>query len=361
MTPKKRTEPDPTPIVLSDEPRSLLLLDPCSTEEAVLSTPAYSAVGSRFREAKRALVTAEENARLLCGDPNFHEVIGIRTGFQVRDWLNARSLRLIFTLRRSRYDAAIDLTDGARMAPVASLLGIPIRIGLAGAASSRHLTHAVSLDPVPADPLKRKLALLERLGCPSRRRRPVLFPAPGDERYVRDLVRGTGLEARGRFLVIAPTPNWPAILPPRALAGVADAIGAEHPSLAVFFAGHHGLKDYINETVSLCGRRPSVLHLSPNHFAAFASISDLVIGGEGLPSLLASAVGAHVIGVFASTHGSDPQDDLPIDATSLLALVRGGLAGNAPTVRRTEKRRYYEQEDFRRTRGEANLFLHTAP
>ena len=356
-----RPDSNPATVLAGGEPRSILILDQCPTEEAVLSTPAYAALADRFRAATRALVCGEETARLLRGDPRLNDVIGIPPGLRFRDWINARSLRLVVALRGNRYDLAIDLTDGARMARLASVLGVPATVGIAGAGRAHHLTHPVRLDPPAADPLGRKLALLERLGCPSRRRRPVLVPARGDERYVLDLLRGTGLDARGRFLLISPTPKWEAILPPLALAGVVDAIGAEHPALATFFAGSAGCRDYVERAAALCGRRPSVLYLSPGHFAAFAAISDLVIGGEGLPSILAGAVGAKVVGVFAGASHSAGDGDRPIDAASLLNLVREALADDPREARHAEKRRYYEQDDFRRARGEANLFLHTAP
>jgi ADP-heptose:LPS heptosyltransferase len=338
--------------------RSILILDPCPMEEAVLSTPAYSAIAARYPEARHALVTLEENARLLRGDPHLEEVIGVPPGRQFGDWASVRTLRLVFLLRKQKYDLAIDLTGDARMAGIAALLGIPVRIGPAGETANRHLTHAVPIAPGIADPIDRKLSLLESLGCPTRRRQPVLIPSRGDEQYVLDLLRGTGLDARGRFLLVSPSPRWPLILPPPVLASVLDGIAAQRPSPSVFFAGTPTLKDYIDATVSLARVRPSVLFLSPGHFVAFAAIADLVVGGEGLLSLLATAAGARVIGVYS---GTGVGASLPVAAASVTALVREGLAAGPPQARRTLKRRRYEQDGFRRSRGDANLFLHTAP
>ena len=342
----------------TDDAPSVLVVDPCSLEESVLSTPAYGAITARYRKDGNALLTREENALLLRGDANFDAVFALPASDGWRRWIGPRALGMLAELRKRSFDLVIDLSGDREARFVARLAG-------AGA------FHSIIDDPAigetyanlpAAERLEAKMAFLGGIGCPSRRRAPVLIPSRGDLRYVLDLLEGTGLSDRSRFLVVAPSPAWLDVLSPETMAETIDRIADEHPELAVIYAGNKAVKDYVDTAVSAARVRPSIFYLTPRHFAAFATMCDLIVGSDGLQSLIATAVGTRMVGIFGGpVDEDDPAGPHPIDAETLVPFLLENLKTAESTDKREPRRRYYESDLFRKNHRDANMFLHTAP
>jgi ADP-heptose:LPS heptosyltransferase len=341
------------------DPESILVVDPCSMEEAVLSTPAYAALASRFCGAARALWTEDDVALLLRGDPHFGDVYGLPTYEGPASWMGFRLLHSVRALRRRRFDWIIDLSGRTEVRALTYVLGARTLKSVAGGAES-----APAADADASTRVERKMALLERIGCPARRRTPVLLPAQGDERYVEDLLAGTGLKGDRRFVVFAPSPAWNRVLPPEALAAVVDGLVAERPDLTIVYCGSPDVSRYLDAARSAGGYKPSAFFITAGHFAAFAALCELVVGAGRLHSLLAAAVGAKMIGVYGDRvqEDADATDDTaPIAPAALLAVIRENIDAATRTKENAPRRRYYESESFRAGHRDANLFLHTAP
>lgn len=350
---------------LPEEPESILILDPCSIKEAILSTPAYAAISRKYFSARRALVTSEESVHLFRSDPNFQDVIGIHKISRGINWLNWQSINLIFTLRKHKYDLSINLSQSVEMSRFASMLNTPIRVGVAKDSKKDFLTHRLDPTGLPDDFLERKIALLSSLGCLSRRRRPVLVPAYGDERYILDLLEGMSLNNHEQFIVIVPDKSWPELLPTVELAKTIDSIQEQMPEIKIFIiSGDNQLNTYITKTEKACDQRPGVLYLSPNRFMAFVARCDFMIGAPGIESLIANAVGTNVFGLdgqLIEPNFEITAEEAKAEPERLVQQISERLADSSHKQKQEQQKRYYDSPMFRKTHKEANLFMHTAP
>src|SRR5262245_40321761 len=110
--------------------------------DVVFTTPLIRALRRRYPEAHIAYVVEPAAAPVVRGNPNLNEVIVLprNSGFQrLRD-----DISFARTLRRQRFDVAIDLHGGPRGSWLTWASGAPTRVGYRTAGRSWMYTHAVA-------------------------------------------------------------------------------------------------------------------------------------------------------------------------------------------------------------------------
>ena len=360
--PKKVSEPqeDKVPTEEAKEPRSILLLDFAGLDEVVPSTPAYQAIKRRFPTSLLTLLTRQTNVPFLSGDPTFYEVVGVSDNSKGGNPPFTETLRTIMAFRRRGYEMAVDLNGTPFNAFLLHMANVPRRFGNISDRGSRYLTDNLEVATHSHNPLLRRLSLLEKIGCTTRRRKPVIHPSPGDERYIDDLLLATGLGKKDRFMVIHPALEWNNAFPPHQMIKVIDWVAGEKPGLAVFLSGSENNRLYVEEVAHGCAVRPSVFYLGLSRFAAFVKRCDLFIGDEGIHTILAAAVETRVVGLYLQENSIRSDTAIPpMNSEILIDILKNEFSRVESST--SPKRRYYESEEFRRMRKENNLFLHTSP
>lgn len=105
-------------------PRSILLLRFRRLGDIVLTTPAVSLLKRRFPEAETAYLVEEPYRRLVEGHPDIDRVIVVPGRQNRRDFV-----RLIRKIRKTRFDALLDLHGGPRASWITLFSGAKLKIG----------------------------------------------------------------------------------------------------------------------------------------------------------------------------------------------------------------------------------------
>jgi lipopolysaccharide heptosyltransferase I len=128
---------------------NILLIKPSSLGDIVLALPALASLRRSFPDARISWLIRTEFAPLLENHPHLTSVIFFDRKFLGKAWYNPRAfaslMSLITQLRRSNFDAIIDLQGLFRTACLAWLSGCKKRFGMANARELAHIfyTHNV--------------------------------------------------------------------------------------------------------------------------------------------------------------------------------------------------------------------------
>jgi lipopolysaccharide heptosyltransferase I len=275
--------------------------------------PVAAALKERFPACRITWVVDERYGELLAGQPWVDEIVRIRLQGGIRSLLNDRGRRnwmgVARTLRRSRFDVAVDLQGLLRSGLIAYLTGAPLRIGFPRGYAREPLNRVfTNLRPRNMPPrshvIDRNLALLHPLGIRTHRKRFCLRVPPSVEDEVRPYLHKAD-EGRDVFRVaVNPAAGWATKRwSPHRFAEIADRMVEQWGAL-VFLLWGPGERE-LAEQVRRHARRP--VHLVPEMglttLAAFLKGCDVFVGGDSGPLHLASALGVPVLGLFGP---SDP-------------------------------------------------------
>jgi lipopolysaccharide heptosyltransferase I len=279
--------------------RSILIVRLGALGDLVHALPAVAALRSAWPDARIDWLVDGRYAALLELVPVINRIIvvGGRTG---QPWLP-----VIRSLRRVRYDLAIDLQGLLKSAALARLAGGRETVGFIAGQLREPLAGVFYTRRVPADDsghvVRKNLSLVEALGvaapevtCPLR---TTASPAPDQAR------RLLQIDAARPFAVINPGAGWPnKRWPP-------DRYGA----LAAHLLRRHGLSSIVTWGPGEQALAADVVAASEGAAAVAprTSVADLVelvraaaifIAGDTGPVQLACAVGTPVLGVFGPTN-----------------------------------------------------------
>jgi len=129
--------------------KNILIIKPSSLGDVVMALPALSALRKSFPDAKLSWLIRPEFAPLLKNHPHLTETILFDRKFLGKAWYSPRAfgslLSFIRRLRRSKFDAVIDLQGLFRTASLAWLSGSQYRFGMTTAREFAHIfyTHKV--------------------------------------------------------------------------------------------------------------------------------------------------------------------------------------------------------------------------
>ncbi len=137
---------------MSEDFKNILLIKPSSLGDIVLALPALSALHRSFPAAKISWLIRPELAELVENHPHVTETIFFDRKFLGKAWFHPHAffclLLLIRRLRRSKFDAVIDLQGLFRTACLGWLSGCKRRFGMADAREFAPIfyTHKIEQD-----------------------------------------------------------------------------------------------------------------------------------------------------------------------------------------------------------------------
>lgn len=285
------------------EPRRVCLIKPSSLGDVVHALPTLEALRRRWPTAHMAWVVNTGLRGLLDGHPLIDEVIPFdraRVGLTPSGLIAFTSF--LRSLRRKRFDVAIDLQGLLRSGLMTAATAAPVRVGLAGAreGSARCYTHLVPSSPGRPHAVDRLLAVAEAVGAEIANPRFVVAMSSSDREWARATLAGVPrprlvLNVGARWV----TKRWP----PESFAAVArhaaEALGAG--LVAAGSPEDRPLVDRLREAASpwplldLCGTT------TLPRLAAIAAECDLFLSNDTGPLHLAAAAGARVLGVYTCT------------------------------------------------------------
>jgi ADP-heptose:LPS heptosyltransferase len=229
-------------------------------------------------------------------------------------------LRLVFELRRERFDVAFNMHGGTTATIIARLSGAPWTVGYRGHPKSWLLTaRAPSPDVIlgrkAVHSVEQQLALLHWSGVPWPASRPQLSLVVSDEasESVREKLAACGLEPTA-FAAIAPaaafeSKRWHA----EGFAAVVDHLSKQWNLPSVIIAGP-GQEHIASEVARRSRTRPAqVTGLSLKELIAMLSLARAFVGNDSGPMHIAAACGLPVVVVFGSSNSTvwHPWTDSP--------------------------------------------------
>jgi len=279
--------------------------------DAVLTTPALTALRAGFPDARIALLAKTAVAELLQGHPAVDDIVlyrdpGPHAGL-------GGKLSLAIQLSRGRYDLAILFQNAFEAAAITALAGIPNRYGFATDGRSLLLTHRVPLTPN----IRRRhqveyyLDLLRPLGIPVDPVAPTLRTTLEEDAAAVEYLRAFGVEPARVVIGLNPgsvygsAKRW---LPER-YAHVADRLAAEHEACVLIFGGRG--EESLGAAIAGMMKAPTIVlsgRTSVRQLMALIKRCRLFITNDTGPMHIAQAFGVPLVAIFGPT---DPATTSP--------------------------------------------------
>jgi len=163
--------------------KNILMIKPSSMGDIVLALPVLSALRKSFPDARISWLVRTDFAPLLENHPHLTDIILFDREFLGKAWFHPRALAsllsLIMLLRRSKFDAVVDLQGLFRTASLSWLSGCKKRLGMENAREFAHIfyTHKVTQNSSCIHLVDYYLKIIAGLGIPEA---DVQFLLPSD-------------------------------------------------------------------------------------------------------------------------------------------------------------------------------------
>jgi len=279
--------------------RSILVVRLGALGDLVHALPAVAALRAAWPDARIDWLVDGRYAALLAMVPIIDRtiVVGRAAG--------ASTLSALRSLRRERYDAAIDLQGLLKSAAFARLSGARDTVGFAAAQLRERAASLLYTTRVRADDhghvIRKNLSLVRALGVAADVMTcPLTVPPTPKLAEVRTLL---GAGDAGAFAIINPGAGWPnKQWPADRYGAVAAHLGRRYglPSLVSWGPGE--LEGAERVAVASHGAAKVAPATSLADLVALARAAALFVAGDTGPLHLAAAVGTPVVGVFGPTN-----------------------------------------------------------
>lgn len=279
----------------------LLIVRLSSLGDLVHTLPLVAALRRAFPEARLDWLVDERYAAFLDLVPVVDGRIVFR-GTRTGGW---RELgRLMASLRRARYDAALDVQGLLKSAVLARASGAARVVGFA----ARHLRepsarvfYSETVDPGGArHVIEKNLALLSAFGVNGV---PWQFPlAPIASSAPAEARRALGIGRSDPFVLLNPGAGWPnKRWPPERFGAVAVHLRRRHglPALVIWGPGEQALARAVVDAAA--GAATPAPATTLGDLVALARESALFVGGDTGPLHLAAAVGTPIVAIYGPT------------------------------------------------------------
>ncbi len=290
----------------SKEPPAALLLRAVNwLGDAVLTTPALSAVREAFPSARISLAARPLVAELFRHHPDVDEILVYDK--QGRHSGAAGMLRMAAELRRRRFESAILFQNAFDAALLAFLAGVPERMGYATDGRRILLTRAV---PVTEETLRLHhaeyyLNLLAALGIsPPASPRMRLRVVDEEKEAMAERLSTLGVPKGKRILGINPGATYGSAKRwyPDRFAAVADALSEEWEAYVVLM-GSVPERPLAEEIETAMKRKPVNLagRTTVRELMALLSLSSFLVTNDSGPMHIAAALGVPLAAIFGPT------------------------------------------------------------
>ena len=299
-------------------PRVLVMMTNHHLGNFVLSVPVVAALAAHFRAPADLLVDGR-HASLAAAIPGAGRVTVFTHGKKDRSSLatGLHFVRLAWSLRRSRYDAVIDVGGGIHSVTLATASGAPRRVGFLEFRRSGLYTDRISVGP-HEHVFDRYAQILKCIGRPGRPPLVRLRPAAGSNAVLDRILQGAGWGS-GRLAVIHPGAGYAfRRWPKERFALVADRL-AEKAGLRTCLVGAPGEEAFLEE-IRAAMTRPSdaLLFIQPlDVLLALLDRAALLLSNESGPTHLAAATDVPIVTIFGPSKESRWRPIRPENVTIL--------------------------------------------
>ena len=269
--------------------------------DVLFSTPFIRAIREHYPDDYIACLLHPRCAEMLEGNPRLNEVIiydeeGAHKGFFGK-------LRLIWQLRRKRFDIAFILHRSFTKALLTALAGISERIGYPTKNRSFVLTKIADEPADDAHKVEYFLNIARSVGILSKSNSYEFFIGSSDREFIKKFLRENGVPDTDRVIVLCPGGNWdPKRWPKEKFAGLGDEL-AERFNAKIVISGAAkdvrlagDIKEMMkNKPVISCGKTKL------KELGALLERAALVVANDTGPMHLAVAMKAKTIALFGPT------------------------------------------------------------
>ncbi len=265
--------------------------------DVVLCTPILPLLRKKFPEAKLTFVVNEGTQTILYGNPHVDEILTFpRSGWR-------QQLGFFMKIRQQHFDAVIDLTDADRSAVMARMSGAKIRIGFNRERRWRGklYSHVVSTQYGAMHMVDYHAQVLPFLGIDEPVGQPELFVNAQTREFCQQLLNRYSL-LNQPLVLLHPSARYEfKAWPLEYFAALADWLFAQGANVAMIGSQ----REYMigHQIMNLAKKKPHNLmgQTRVTDLVELMKASSLLIGNDGGPLHIASAVGCPVVGLFGPT------------------------------------------------------------
>ncbi len=269
--------------------------------DVLFTTPFIKAIKRRYPESYIACMVVPRAREILEGNPNVDEVIIYDEDGREKSLLG--KLKLIWRLRRSKFDGAFILHRSFTRALMVALSNVEKRIGYGTKNRGILLTKTIEEPDMPCHKIEYFLHIAKECGADTNDKDYEFFVNKADEETIDKLLKEKGINKTDRMVILNPGGNWPPKRWPKEhFAQLADML-ANKLNLKVVITGafkDKKLVKYIQDStdadlVDLSGST------SLKMLGALMKRAQLVVSSDSGPMHLAASVRTRVIALFGPT------------------------------------------------------------
>ncbi|MDE1920389.1 MAG: lipopolysaccharide heptosyltransferase II [Candidatus Omnitrophica bacterium] len=267
--------------------------------DAVFSIPVFKALKKAYPQARISCLCVPRVKEVLEHCPYVDRIIVYdEKGRHRYPW---QKLKLIFTLRKKRFDAGFLLHRSMTRSLMVYLAGIPLRIGYGKVKGL--LTHPVAMDAEDIHRCDYYLKVPQAYGIKVQTRVCELRLKPEDIQSLDVKLSGAGLGKEEKYVVLNTGGNWDLKRwSPDSFAQLAGRLH-EHMGLRVVFSGSGQDQEQCQRIAEASGI-PAVIMAGATTLGESLALYKralVVISADSGPLHLAHGVGADVIGIYGPT------------------------------------------------------------
>jgi len=270
--------------------------------DVIFSSPVFKALKESYPQAKISCLAVPRVKAVLELVPFIDQVIVYDERGQHKSLLS--KLKLIFELRRERFDVVFLLHRSWTRALLMFLAGIPQRIGYDEKKCGCLLTCKVETQAVSLHRSDRYLNVIESYGVQVGDRSCVLSTSSKAQKSVENFLKEAGIGSNDILVVIHFGGNWDLKRWPLRNFSLLINRLVEESSVKVVLSGSQGDRSVAEVVISDCsgGRCVNFAGKTDLHqLAALMKRAHVVVSADSGPLHLASGVGTHVVALFGPT------------------------------------------------------------
>lgn len=292
--------------------KKILIIQLGDIGDVVWMIPALWAVKNAYPQAQLLILARYPNAEILLDDPHIAGCFQVRPEKGLKDSLPA-SLKLVYSLRREKFDLVIDLRADDRGAITSFLTGAPLRASLFYPGltwRNRLFTHLVNPEP-PQERVfgaaEQSLKIIRGLGIKEETSVPRIAVSVELQRKVSQIIEAQNITTQKGWVSINPFSRW----------SYKEWGMQKWRQLADFFWQKYGMPTVIigsreerERAAKLFPDIPSPVYnlaglVSLREIAALLKMSRLHIGVDSAAPHIAAAVGTPTITIYGPSDWRD--------------------------------------------------------
>ncbi len=268
--------------------------------DVLMMTPMLRAVKDCYPDAEITTVIPQGMEDMLSFNPCVSKVIPFKKGSGILE-----DLRLLKTLRRARFDVAINMTEGDRGAIMCIASGAGKRIGADPAGRGFPGKRRLFTDLVPQKWDRRRalmdMEMIKPIGIEPGGQGLELHTSSENDGRVIDMLAGRGIRDDSRTAVVHPTSRWLfKCWNDKSVAGVIDHLHDRGFSVVLTSGPDRKEMDKARAVAGFAKNKPVDFSglLTLGQLASLLKMSKLFFGVDSAPMHMAAAVGTPVVALF---------------------------------------------------------------